>query len=352
MLPDNYRERFLETINQLLWRQWSNLGVPGTGYQHDCIVIDPEALLLFSTEFARYDPRLFDEILNWLNQNGKVINIQRLQNLSTLDKSERAKLGNMDVLAAISSILGGKSILRKWQNLKGTIKSILKDYGVAEKQTSLFLDSDGTAFPVPHDPDPNFLRYDLLRGPYKHREITTAFDPYTPSTLLIKLRYLFGVNARADVLCYLFTHKSAHPAEIARMTGYFKKTIQDCLNEMAQSNHVDSFENGREKHFCLRQDDWTFLQSRWTTEKNPRWLNHAKIFECIQRLWEMDAGYRKIPRDPDFLALDLRKIITEYKSDLSSAGFNKVFSDSASFLGQNFWNSLTDDLIKIYELSD
>lgn len=348
MLPDSYRERFLEAVNQLLWRQWSNLGVPGVGHPHDRIIIDPEALLLFSTVFARYDPRLFDEILNWLNQYGKVINIQRLRNLCRFGRDE-SKFGDGPTLAALAHHLGDKSIYRKWNKIGELVTYYTKE---ASPYEALFLNPDGSPFPEPTSPDPGFKEFRLLRGRYEPRENTTKYDIFSPSTLLIKLRYLFGVNARADVICYLFTRDSAHPAEIARMTGYFKKTIQDCLNEMGQTDHVDSFEKGREKHFCLRKGDWDFLQERWTAKDEAKWIHQAKIFECIQRLWDVEGQYTKVLRDPGFLALDLRKVVDQYKSDLSAAGFTHVLSERATFLGLNFWNALTDDLIEIYELDE
>jgi hypothetical protein len=41
-------------------------------------MIDPEALLLATCTFGRYEPRLFDEVLDWMRTNGWVMNTQRL----------------------------------------------------------------------------------------------------------------------------------------------------------------------------------------------------------------------------------------------------------------------------------
>ncbi len=76
------RDHLREVLLQFLWRQWSALGVAGYTQTPDPWLIDPEALLLFSLPIARHDPRLFDEIIDWLQLNGSLISLQRLQALS------------------------------------------------------------------------------------------------------------------------------------------------------------------------------------------------------------------------------------------------------------------------------
>jgi hypothetical protein len=66
MLQTNFKQFFLEETLDFLWRQWSALGVAGGARTEESWVIDPEALLIFSLQITRYEPRLFDEILDWL----------------------------------------------------------------------------------------------------------------------------------------------------------------------------------------------------------------------------------------------------------------------------------------------
>src|SRR5438105_1946106 len=54
----------------LAWDQWSQLGVSAASPpQREERAADPEALLLFTLELGRNDPRLFDEVLDWLALN-------------------------------------------------------------------------------------------------------------------------------------------------------------------------------------------------------------------------------------------------------------------------------------------
>ena len=61
-----FRGYILDRLLDLLWRQWSALGVPGRTTIEERRVVDPESLLLISLTVGRYDARLFDEILDWL----------------------------------------------------------------------------------------------------------------------------------------------------------------------------------------------------------------------------------------------------------------------------------------------
>jgi hypothetical protein len=63
----------MENVLDFLWRQWSALGIVGGARTEDVWAIDPEALLIFSLEMSRYEPRLFDEVLDWMVVNGKWI---------------------------------------------------------------------------------------------------------------------------------------------------------------------------------------------------------------------------------------------------------------------------------------
>ena len=47
----------------------------------DAWVIDPEALLLLTCTMGRHEPRLFDEVLDWLRENGRFINVMRLKRI-------------------------------------------------------------------------------------------------------------------------------------------------------------------------------------------------------------------------------------------------------------------------------
>lgn len=76
-----FRDQLQDVLLNFLWRQWSALGVAGHTDAEDAWIIDPEALLLFTCTLGRYEPRMFDEMMDWLQENGSYINILRLKRI-------------------------------------------------------------------------------------------------------------------------------------------------------------------------------------------------------------------------------------------------------------------------------
>lgn len=83
------RSRVRVTLVEWAWDQWAQLGLFAACSRSDRWAADPEALLLFTFEIARADARLFDEVLDWLALNERIVSVQRLRNLcrDPLDRS-------------------------------------------------------------------------------------------------------------------------------------------------------------------------------------------------------------------------------------------------------------------------
>src|ERR1700751_3149207 len=75
------RGRFGQGLLDFAWRQWAQAGVAANITGSDPWAIDPEALILFTMGLARRDPRLFDEMLDWLAPSHKLLSMQRRRNL-------------------------------------------------------------------------------------------------------------------------------------------------------------------------------------------------------------------------------------------------------------------------------
>src|SRR4030043_1499831 len=111
MSQKNFKNIFLEHILSFLWRQWSALGVLGESRSEDPWAVDPEPLLLFTLEIGRYEPRLFDEVLDWLVVNGRWIDLQRLRGILRPKNDTTIQL-----TGAVASFLMKERNERKWQN--------------------------------------------------------------------------------------------------------------------------------------------------------------------------------------------------------------------------------------------
>jgi len=60
------RREVSKALLAFAWDQWAQMGVSATTGRPDRRTADPEALLLLTFEVGRNDPRLFDEVLDWL----------------------------------------------------------------------------------------------------------------------------------------------------------------------------------------------------------------------------------------------------------------------------------------------
>ena len=327
--------RLTGQVVDFLWHQWSSIGVAGYGRADDDWMIDPEALLLLTTRFGRHDSRLMDESIDWLVKFGRRINLQRLQNLYR----EWPGVADPRVLAAISDILGQQAVLRKWR----VVADLAPEPSVPE---SLFLSRDGKPSGHFGPVEPFFGKYGLLRGKLEHRGMSQSPDPRSRGNLLFALRALFGVNARAEIMAWLLTHDSGHPAAIARSTGYFSKSIQQTLNEMEESGQVLSVRHGREKHFRVRSKDWHFLLPPAADGQTsfPRWIDWMPLFAAITRFSETLAMPGIDEKSENFQAIKLREALDEAMPALVRAGVSHELQTTRDFRGADLVQSLLADI--------
>lgn len=317
-----FRGYILDRLLDLLWRQWSALGVPGQTTTEERSVIDPESLLLLSMTISRYDARLFDEILDWLVVNGAFLNVQRLRNLM-----KRFDFQSQAQLSSISALLMKKSNdPLKWKRLAATRSP--------RNPEPLFFLKSGKPIPMPDDRSPEFSAYGLLRGPIKLRGHAQLFPAKGMPSLLLRLRALLGVNARCELLCLLAAAEEIHPSDIARQTGYSPRTVQNTLAEMARSGVVQVRSGNREKWYCLQSDALDHLLK---PEGNPPpWIHWAPLFRALEMLWIEVVDPKRQNLDPLTLASELRLLGKEMRPLFADAGWGRQLEDDSSFRGVEY----------------
>ena len=271
----DFKERFHELLLGFLWRQWAALGVAGSAAAATPWMIDPEALLLFSTVASRRDARLFDEILDWLHANGSWINLQRLSRMQ-----QELEPGDASVLASIAGHLSRESAHGKWKILTRKVEPVASP----DLARPLF-----PGVPVLGSMDEEFLRWGWRRGPVKIRGLSQPPRPDQPASFLIKLRALFGRQSRAEIIAWLLARESGHPAEMARELGYYPRSLQVVLNELTLSGHVRAVRAAREKHFAIRHDEWRFLLTWKGGESGdfPAWVQWGALFRVLRRFYDL-----------------------------------------------------------------
>ena len=331
--PIRFKEAYHELLLEFLWRQWSALGVSGYTKSEDPWVVDPEALLLFSTEIARLDSRLFDEILDWLFDNATWISLQRLSRMG-----KEYGFGSGSVLAAIAESLALESSNQKWK--------VIGDRQWKRSPTSNDTQVQPLFPGLGHfgKADPIFLKWGWQRSPVRYRGLSVPPRMDKPAAFLIKLRSLFGRQSRAEIITWLLSNESGHPAEIARQTSYFRRSVQLVLNELEVSGHIRARRVGREKHFAILHEEWRFL-AEWNKREAlpfgfPQWLVWPAVFEILGRVDRVVSRPNFIAASASLQAIEIRKAFDA--PCLSGFGLPRQFQLPANLRDSVFLEAVLD----------
>jgi hypothetical protein len=158
---------------------------------------------------------------------------------------------------------------------------------------------------------------------------------------------LFGVNARADILVYLLTHDDGHPPEIARQTGYFPKTVQMTLAEMACSGNVHPARKGREKHYRLEPADWNLLRAKaGTTAAGPEWVAWPQFYAAMTGIWELLQNQKLSQASPALQAAEWQKEMRRLQPLLAESKPGAAMKDWHRLTGASYLQAVQEDLMR------
>jgi len=284
MWPTDFKETLLDRLLHFVWGQWVALGVPGTEPAETRWVVDPEPLLVFSLEVARFDPRLFDEILAWLMVNGERLDTARLRSLI---RGHDESFGR--VLGGTLQFALSRMDRRKWGTLAGLSVSLYKKQPAAVFTEPLFKEKSGKPYPLvlESQPDPDFIIFFINRAKVELAKHAQEVPVNSGVNLRFLLRSLFGIGGRSECLAYLLTHEEGRPREIAESAGLFWLGIQQTLADMANSGLVSARRKGRGLEYWVPQKRWwDFLSgSAGSDITRPRPLNAMVIFPALSEFW-------------------------------------------------------------------
>ena len=332
MQLSTFRDTVRRALTSFAWDQWAQLGVLALPKRTDRWAADPEALVLFTLEVARGDPRLFDEVLDWLLTNARLIGEQRLWNLCD-DEEDRDLVG-----AALAW-------MARWQRrVRLPARAMRRAEGLrrAEGQPRpLFR----TVTQVPH-PDPAFLSVGLLKPDTQPSHKSRAPDPRLPIGLAFRMRLLFGVGSRAEVLRYLLTTPAPDVSAqvVAAAAGYAKRNVADALSALTASGVVTAFDRGNEHRYCIDRLRWGQLLGV-TPETWPVHRDWPQLLRALRRLSRRLEAPGLDELSPYMLASEARGLMSEIKNDLTFAGI--PVSSTASGPGEQYWGSFTANVERV-----
>jgi hypothetical protein len=314
------RSQIMAGSLSLAWDQWSQLGVSGYPPKRpEERVADPEALLLFTFEVAREDPRLFDEVLDWLATNEPLVSVQRLRNLC-VDPIDRALVG-----AALD-----------WsQRTRGRTRPEAVGAAV-EPLEPLF-----RSVPITRDNlDDSFLRFGFER-PVAHASGKSQIPGFRdPISFAFRLRRLLGVGVRAEVIRALLTIRAERlSGKIITATAAFaQRNVREGLNQLVDAGVIDVVEISDDRYFSIRHAEWAAALGLDSAPDLPFHHDWIPIYRALTQIvrWLGEPGLDDL--SPYVLSSQARTLVDRLADDLR---FARVPLSLYRSLGADYWDDFT-----------
>ena len=243
MWVSEIKDKLSQGLLDFTWRQWAQIGVSATVQGTDRWTVDPEALILFTIGVARRDPRLFDEMLDWMAFNHELLSTQRLRNLA----------GRFPVPSGLVAAVTA------WTRQTEPVNSLVSDQAAPVQYRERVFSPDVLGFVS--RPDPTFAEHGFIRPPAARTGKSHEPNPTLPVNLSFRLRHLFGPGGRSETMRVLLTWPDGplDAARIADEAGFAKRNINDVLTSLAASRVIKAAWAGNERHFTAYQERWALL---------------------------------------------------------------------------------------------
>ncbi len=249
------RERVLD----LVWSLWAELGVPGWARRHQDWAIDPEPLILFTAGLGESDARLRDECIRWCVRNSRSISVARLRNLLKP---------------------ATPSLRDHWGRFAATVNA----HGA--------VGWPGATEPLPLRPSAREGLDDFRRA----------------AAVSLRLRAIFGVSARSEILLYFIAHQRTHAtaADLAEIVSYSKRNVEKELEALRKGGMLGvERRRNRLEHFVV-QPESLLLFAAPRPGFFPRW---EAIFAVLGALMEYEERVQAMA--PAVAAVEARRLARE-----------------------------------------
>lgn len=278
------RRRLDAALRDFLWDQWVALGLAGHASGAPVpFVVDPEALLLATLRFAIDEGRFRSEVLDWLSQNGGLVSVQRLKNLDAA-----MRLVPPGSLRALSTFMQATGF-PNWKTLGARVSP------------------EAAA--------------DIVFPETIGRGMSQPPDPARAEAFLLRMRLVFGVSARAEVITWLLTHEGGHAAGIARETGWFSKSVQTILNDLEQAGMLVSRLDGKRKVYTLRPS-----HGLWHPELGAglRWFSQGMFYVGVHHVLRILEAADDTLSDAA-RAISIRRELVSMETSFRLAGLDSLY---------------------------
>lgn len=303
-----FKEKFSEGLLEIHWRQWSALGIASHVEPETNWFIDLEALVLSTLVLGLKDARLLNASIEWLIKNGEWLSLQRVKRIAKVFTRSPAELSPQFgplLDSAAFGLLG--EILRK-EGQKGWSAE-----GVSSQRTEK-------------------TEYEALFRNFQKRDIVTEPVLQSPSLLQLRLRGVFGVGARVEVITYLLSHKSGNSNAMAKEVFYDQKSIYRILEKWHKAGLLAKVKRPRVGTFTLeKKEEWINTLGLKGMPVFLNWVNVFHLFNQVLRALSLQPW----SEDEYMLSSFFRDILEEAKGLGSSLGIS--FPEPAQYPGAGYF---------------
>ena len=320
--------RLRDQLVAFAWDEWAQMGLLAIPHRRSPWAQDPEALIIFTLEVARAEPRLFDELLDWMLVNEPLLSIRRLRAMC-IDEVDRSLTA-----ATLAWLADQRPRARLGTRTEKTARSALQPLFQSEIQV--------------REPDKDFASAGWLRPPLSPSHKSQQPDPQTPINLAFRLRQILGVGIRAEVVRILLTVEAPwlNAQTLARSTGYAKRNVHDALAGLSAAGVVTAFTVGAEQRYVADRPAWAALLGSEPGEL-PTHRDWPQLLAVLRRAlrWLEQPELATVSNYlRSSIARDLLEVVS---ADLAFAGIPTRSSSSPD----STWRELEDVLEDVLTIS-
>lgn len=200
-----YSDQVRDLVIGTLWSQWAEFGLSGWERHHQDVGLDLEALVICTARLGHRDTRLRGEALDWCVAFGRLASAIRLKRLT--DQADT------------------------------TVQGAVREFTATVNANSQ-LNWPGAGSPV------TFVPTGRSEAPSLER----------PALIQLRLRALWGVSTRAEVLRVMLTESDRFMgiSEIATAAAYGKDAVAEALESLHRGGMLDAATSANQRVFRLR----------------------------------------------------------------------------------------------------
>jgi hypothetical protein len=256
-------------VTDLCWGAWSELGISGWGRTHENWAIDPEPLIVFTASNSGSDLRLRDEVMDWCIQNWRHVSQTRLRNVLRSEADLET-----DAWGTFAATVNARAGVR-WP-------------GATTERSSY-----------------------RLTG----RSILRSLSE--PSLVFLRMRAMFGVGARTELLRYfLFNPRTKMTANaLAEVNLYTKRSVAEACDLLVQADLLAAKTVGNRFYYSLTDAPTLAAFVGSTPEIAPDWNALLRVVRGMKRLSDETDEL-----SVDALIVDTHQVARDIQEDLDVLG--------------------------------